>query len=241
LPGIDVNAELGEAVWARADKEGVLRVLQRARLDQMVLSSRRALAGDLVAGNAEVRGLVDEQAALYGWVVVNPTDLETSGQELRRHAGAAKIVGLRLDTRAMPGVLESEAAAELINGYRRYSKPALVTVCSARDVVALEQLARQVPTVKFIAAGAGGDAWQACASMAKRVVNVLLEPFSGGCQRGKLEGMVATVAAHRILFATGIPDQNPGAALGLLADAQITEGEKQSILTANARRLFGME
>src|SRR5437868_2032491 len=121
MPGTDVNAEFGEAAWSRADRDGLLHVLRRARLDQLFLSSRRALAGDLTAGNAEVRGLVDEQEARYGWVVVNPADLETSGQELRRHAGAAKIVGLRLDTRAMPEALEGEAAAELINGFRRYS------------------------------------------------------------------------------------------------------------------------
>src|SRR5689334_20520068 len=98
MPGIDSNAELGEAIWSRADRDGVLRAIQRARLEKVILSSRRALAGDLVTGNAEVRGLVDEQAALHGWLVVNTADLATSAEELRRHAGAAKIVGLRLDT-----------------------------------------------------------------------------------------------------------------------------------------------
>src|SRR5204863_2609257 len=107
-------------------------------------------------------------------------------------------------------------------------------------VEGLEELARQIPTLKFIAAGAGGEAWQACGAMAKRCVNVLVEPFSGGCHRGKVEALVAQLGAHRILFATGFPNQNPGAALGLLSDAQLSDGEKQNIFQRNAARLFDL-
>ena len=92
----------------------------------------------------------------------------------------------------------------------------------------------------FVAGGAGGDFWQECGAMAKRQTNVMLEPFTGGCHRGKLEALVGVLGAHRIFFATGYPNANPGAALGLLADARISDGEKQGIFQRNAVRLFNL-
>jgi predicted TIM-barrel fold metal-dependent hydrolase len=241
MPGIDICAVLGEGVWARADLEGALRTMQRARLDRMALASGRALAGDVISGNAELKAALDGQPALAGWVTVNPVDAEISAQELRRYAGSSNFLGVRLDARVSRSQLRSDAVREIVNGYRRYSKPVLVTVRDEREVMELEQLAREVTTLKFIAGGAGGDAWMACGAMAKRAVNVLLEPFTGGCHRGKIEALAAAIGSHRILFATGYPDQNPGAALGLLADAALSDGEKQAILSGNARRLFGFE
>jgi predicted TIM-barrel fold metal-dependent hydrolase len=48
------------------------------------------------------------------------------------------------------------------------------------------------------------------------------------------------LGAHRVLFASGFPGQNPGAALGLLLDSRLSENEKQAILTTSAVRLFGL-
>ncbi len=240
MPGIDVSAELGQGDWTLADRDGALRNLQRARLDGMVLASRRALSGDLEAGNAELKAALEGQESLYGWVSVNPADLEGSNGELRQHLNARNMLGMRLDARASGHGLYSDAALELCNGYRRYSKPALVIVRNEEDVFGLERLAREVATVKFIAGGAGGDAWQACGHVAKRLVNIMVEPFTSGCHSGKVDALVGLLGAHRVLFGTGYPDQNPGAALGLLGDAAISEGEKQQILKSNATRLFGL-
>jgi predicted TIM-barrel fold metal-dependent hydrolase len=75
---------------------------------------------------------------------------------------------------------------------------------------------------------------------AKRAVNVYLEPFSGGTHRGKLETILATIGPNRVLFGSGFPDRNPGAALGLLIDSKLSDQEKQAVLTTNAVRLFGL-
>jgi predicted TIM-barrel fold metal-dependent hydrolase len=75
---------------------------------------------------------------------------------------------------------------------------------------------------------------------AKRTVNIFPEPFSGGAHRGKVEAMVNLLGPHRILFASAYPEYNPGAALGALLDAKITDGEKQAVLAGNANRMFGL-
>src|SRR5262249_26240562 len=163
MPGIDINAELGHAPWAAANRDGVLRALQRARLDRMLLSSRRALAGDVQAGDAELREALGGQAALSGWITANPVDTDLTMQELRR-APAANIVGLRIRPHAFGLPLHAEPVGEIANAFRRYGKPAMITVETEQDVREFEELARLVPTVKFIAAGAGGDDWLPCRS-----------------------------------------------------------------------------
>lgn len=241
MPGIDVSAEVGRGWWSQADADGVARNVQRARLDGMILASRRALAGDIVTGNSELeQALAWQTVPLYGWICVTPADVDTSVEQIRKYASAKHMVGVRLDTTSAGQPLHSDASLEILNSFRRFGKPALVTVRNELDVAGLEALAKQVTSIKFIAGGAGGQAWQACAAVAKRTVNVMLEPFTSGCESGKVEAMAKILGAHRLLFATGYPDQNPGAALGLLADAKLTEGEKQAILNSNAVRLFGL-
>lgn len=241
MPGVDVNAEIGRSRWTQADRDGVLRAMQRARLDRVLLASRRALLGDVSGGNAELKAAVEGQDALQGWVTVNPVDVEGSTQEMRRYGALSSFAGLRMDPGILGLSLATDATGEILNNYRRYTKPALVLVRNEQDVRGLEQLARLVPTVKIIAGGSGGDHWQECGGVAKRCVNVMLEPFSGGSHRGKLEWLVGLLGSHRILFGTGYPNQNPGASLGLLADAQLSDNEKQAILVGSARRLFGWE
>src|SRR5438128_1772539 len=112
MPGIDVNAEIGQAAWTRADRDGVLRTVQRARLDRIGLTSRRALAGDAEGGNAELKAALEGQPLLCGWVTASPADVEASTEQMRKYAGAANILGLRLDTRALGQSLYSDSTAE---------------------------------------------------------------------------------------------------------------------------------
>ena len=116
MPGFDISAQLGEAAWTRADRDGVLRALQRARLDRVALTSRRALAGEVTAGNTELKAALEGQANLAGWVVASPVDVELSTQELSRHAGAPNILGLHIDPRAFGVPLHAESITDIVNG-----------------------------------------------------------------------------------------------------------------------------
>src|SRR5438105_13031109 len=100
MPGIDVCAELGEGGWTRADRDGVLRALQRARFSAMILASRRGLAGDLAGGNAELKAAIYGNDSLYGWFAVSPVDLVASIPDRRKHAVAPTTLCLPLDPAA---------------------------------------------------------------------------------------------------------------------------------------------
>jgi predicted TIM-barrel fold metal-dependent hydrolase len=92
----------------------------------------------------------------------------------------------------------------------------------------------------LFAALAGGDAGSACLALAERQLNLLLEPFTGGAERDKLEEGVERIGAHRILFGTNFPVLNPGVALGMVADSRLSEADKNLILGGNAAKLFGL-
>lgn len=240
MPGIDLHTRLGAADWIATDAAKLHRALQRARFDAMGVVSLRALAGDLATGNAEVKAVVDAVPQMRGWVVVNPAHPLRSAEELRKYVGSAKWLGATLHAGVAGESVSSASAQEIVNAYRRYGKPLLVDVHNVEAIEQLEELATEFNQMKFVAAGAGGDDWQECALLAKRVVNIYLEPFSGGAHRGKLEAIVEVVGPNRIVFASGFPQQNPGSALGLLVDAKLSDAEKQGILTTNAMRLFGL-
>ena len=54
MPGVDILTQLGAARWTTTDATKLQYAAQRARFDLVGVASRRALAGDLTAGNAEV-------------------------------------------------------------------------------------------------------------------------------------------------------------------------------------------
>lgn len=240
MPGIDIQTYLGAAEWITTDAEKLQAALQRARFDLMGVVSRRAMAGDLTGGNAEVKALVEAAPQMRGWVVLNPSYPERSAEELRRYVASPRWLGAALYPDECGEHLTSGASREIINAYRRYTKPLMVRVRNEAAVRELEEMAREFNQMKFIAAGAGGDQWQDCVLAARRTVNIFLEPFSGGAHRGKLEAILEALGAHRVMFASNYPELNPGAALGLLMDSKIGDTDKQAILTLSAMRLFGL-
>jgi predicted TIM-barrel fold metal-dependent hydrolase len=240
MPGVDILMELGASDWTSTDATKLQHAQQRARFDAVGVASRRALTGDLAGGNAELKITLDTCPQLRGWAVINPLYPERSSEEMRRYLSSPKWLGAMLHPEFCGESLASAATHEVINAYRRYTKPLLVHVGNEESARQLEDLAKEFSSLKIIAAGAGHEDWQACMWAAKRAVNIYLEPFSGGAHRGKLETIFATLGPNRVLFASGFPLHNPGAALGLLMDAKITDTEKQAVLNTNPVRLFNL-
>jgi predicted TIM-barrel fold metal-dependent hydrolase len=240
MPVIDVHGHLGTGPWLTADREALLRAMQRARVDTTVVSSHLAVTSNFAEGNFKLKTALEGVPQLLGYVVVNPAYVEQSVAEMKRYLIAPNFVGVKLHPDASGQPLDSAPTREVMNAFRRYSKPVLVHVWGSAQVRALEALAAEAPTVKMIIAHAGGEAFAECLALATRQLNLVLEPFTGGAELGKVEEAVAKIGAHRVVFGTNFPRLNPGVALGMLADAQISEAEKNQILGGNAAKLFGI-
>ena len=237
MPGIDINAYLGATLWTNADASALAHARERARFDKIFVSSLLAVAADLEAGNAAVKALVDGDEHVRGWVTVNPGLPELSGEQMKKYLGSAKFAGVRIATSQ---TLDGEPTRDLLNALRRYSKPILMHVQNGQQVRELANVAPDFNTLKFIAGGAGGEDWQDCMLVARRITNIFLEPFTGGAQAGKLAAILQVLKPHRVLMGTGYPNQNPGVALGLLGDAAISDADKQTILTRSPERVFDL-
>jgi len=238
MPVIDIHSHLGTGPWLTADPDALLRAIQRARIDTAIVSSHLAITSNFAEGNFKLKAALDASPSLYGYVVVNPVYVEQSIAEMRRHLSSPRFVGVKLHPDASGQPLDSAATREVVNAFRRYSKPLLVHVWGSAQVRALEALSAEAPTLKMIVAHAGGDAFAECLALATRQLNLLLEPFTGGADQGKVEEAVAKIGAHRIVFGTNFPTLNPGVALGMLADAPISESDRAQILGGNAAKLF---
>ena len=240
MPGVDLLAQLGAADWINVTPQQLVHAAQRARFDLFGAASRRALAGDLTAGNAEVKALLDQAPQARGWVVVNTNYPDRSAEELKRHVSGSRWLGALLSQGPAGERLASQATRDVLQAYRRFTKPVLVSVPNAAAAHDLQELATEFSSVKFVAWGCGGDEWQDAVLAARQCVNIFLEPCSGGPHRGKIEAIFAALGPNRVLFASNYPDQNPGAALGLLLEAKISDTERQAMLAGNAVRLFSL-
>ncbi len=238
MPVIDIYGHLGTWPWLNADPDALLRAMQRARIDMTIVSSRLAVTSNFVEGNFKLKAGIDGVPQLLGYVVVNPAYVEQSITEMRRYLNAPNFVGAKLHPDASGQPLDSAATLELVNAYRRYSKPLVVHVRGSAQVRALATLAAAAPNLKIVVAHAGGTAFAECLALATRQLNLLLEPFTGGSERGKIEEAVEKIGAHRLLFGTDYPTLNPGVALGMLADAGISDSDRSLILGGNAAKLF---
>lgn len=240
MPGIDTFALLGAGPWLTTDAASLKHACQRARFDAMAVVSAQAISGDCAAGNAQVKALLDAEPRMYGWVVITPSHVDESIEEMRRYLTGQRWLGALLVLPSSRDSLLSSTSRELINAYRRYARPMLLRIPDDVAVRELETIASEFPTIKFVAGGAGGASWASCMVAARQRPNIFLEPFSGEPHRGKLERILQVLGPHRLIFASNFPRQNPGAAIGLLSEAQITDAEKQSILATSAARLFNL-
>src|SRR5215212_9615750 len=128
MPVVDVHGHLGTGPWLTADRDALLRAMQRGRIDTTVVSSHLAVTSNFAEGNFKLKSALDGAPQLLGYVVVNPAYVDQSIAEMRRYLSAPNFVGVKLHPDASGQPLDSSATREVVNAFRRYSKPLLVHV-----------------------------------------------------------------------------------------------------------------
>src|SRR5205807_138858 len=120
-------------------------------------------------------------------------------------------------------------ADEIINAYRRYSKPLFLFTPNGECVQAALDIAKSYPMLKVVFLGMGGADWRIGIAAAHAATNVLLET-SGSLDRAKLPAAVEAIGSHRILFGSGTPRVDAAAAAGLIEDSDLSDDARQKIL-----------
>ncbi len=202
--------------------------------------SAHARTVDLVSGNRILRAMVNQGPGLYGCITTNPNRTEASITIMRELMASRRMVAMVIVPPRPGDPITRMVADEILNAYRRYSKPLMLYTPNEASVLAALDIAKSFPMLRVVFLGMGGDDWRAAIAAAHSATNVYLET-SGPPDRAKLPAAFSVLGVHRVLFGSGCPHVDPAAALGLVHDAPLSDEAKRRVLYDNATRLLGLD
>ncbi len=218
----------------------VTAAMEERAVDEAVLMSNHARYVDPLAGNRILRKVVEHSPKLHGCVITHVNRVDSSVSAMREQMGMRKFVAMAIAPSRRDEPVTKIVADEIINAYRRYSKPLFLYTPNAAYVQAALEIARGYPALKVVFLGMGGADWRTAIVAAHTSTNVMLET-SGALDRAKLPAAVEAIGAHRILFGSGTPRVDAAAAAGLIEDSALSDDARRKILIDNARRLFRLD
>lgn len=248
---IDVHCGFGATPVAPTwgDPAAVRDALLARGIRTVFLSSDLASRYDPAAGNelvaqaiAQITGANSGGLDARGWMVLHPDRLADANTQMRRLLGGDRFVGAALYADPLSGVpVTLRSAQEVVSSYRRYSRPLLIETPTAEAMYEAARIAQDVGgTVKVIASGMGGEEWREAVDLATKPLNLFLD-IAGSLSPEKIEYAIAALGGTRkLLFASGAPDTDPAAVLGLLDELNLDSEDRERILSGNALRLFSL-
>ena len=214
------------------------------------VASRLARHFDPPEGNAQIAplapngyGTPGSATLLRGWLVVQPDRPAEAAAQMRRHLyHSESFIGLALYPDAVSGrPITLRQTQDLLNAYRRFAKPLLIQAPTGEAMRHVGEIAREYSNMRVIASGMGGDDWREAADVAVKPLNLYLDISGALCSEKIIYAIEHLHGARKLLFASGAPDTDPAAVLGMLDDLDISPDDRARILSNNAQRLFQLQ
>ncbi|WP_330277474.1 amidohydrolase family protein [Lentzea sp. NBC_00516] len=238
---IDVHAHAGP--WFFATDVGAaelnLTLMDRYGIDRQIVSASEAVTYDMVAGNRWMAEVLEAHPRLLGYVVINPNDLEAGARELEKYLPAGRFVGVKVHTTYPGQTLLSQAIQDTMALAAQAGLPVLVHTWD-ESVLGLVDVLERHPDLRVIAGHMGGPAWRTAVEAATRSDRLYLEPCCSITDRGRYRYALDRVPLEQMLFGTDSTLVDPAIALGVVADADLTDDEQDHVMWRNAARLFGI-
>jgi len=196
----------------------------------VISSSVLGLNYDLVRGNQETEALVRKDGRVYGYVVVDPTQIEVSLAELKKYSGNRKFVGIKTIQDYYPVGLDDERYATILEWANKRQLPILA------HRLGLAAAAKKFPKVIFIAAHCDRERSEEFVDLP----NVILDVSGSYAYRAEtyLAGLVRAVGSERVIFASDGPLISPAWTIGKILDSCFTKEVAENIYWRNAARIF---
>ena len=249
---IDVHCYYGKWPFPIPDMsiDDILRMMQMVNIKKSILMSARSIQYDFVAGNAELAECIRHYDNLYGYVYINMHYPELSIAEVDKYLGSDKFVGVKYNGEYSRAPASAPANRFIFDHIEKeYQKPILIhswglpehgnTVAYSLPSRLLE-LAEQHPGLKIIMGHMGGPEWASAIEAARQADNLYLDTCASYADSDKVATAVRALGADRILFGSGVSENNPFMQKAVVLEADITVAEKEQILYANACRVFGI-
>jgi len=239
---IDAHAYLGR--WptpvAALDADELELLMKQFGITRCCVASSAAVMGDLAAGNRAVAEAIEGRPALLGYCVINPNFLDLSTEEATRCLRQPNFVGVKIHAAYDRQPFDSLATRELLKRLMRYDRPILLEPETIEDLEAVQRVAAEYPTEKFVIVGMMRDAWQEAVQLAAGRTNVVFLCGGAHAERDAVKHASEAIGPHRVIFGSGAPLAHPVYALGMVRDADLSAGLKDRILQGAACRLFGI-
>lgn len=249
---IDVHCGWGALGAASTwnDIKTVQREMGSRGVSTVFLSSLLARRYDLTTGNdALATALTDLPADppegtpdLRGWLAIHPARTTDAVAQMRRYLYSPQFVGAAVYADPLTGhPVALNEALELFNAYRRFGKPLMIEAHSAAAVAEVLRITEALgANVKIIVSGMGGEEWREAIDMTSRAPHLFFD-ISGALITDKVEYAIRALhGTRKLLFASGAPQTDPAAVLGMLADLDLPDEDRDRILRTNAIRLFNL-
>lgn len=242
---IDVHCGFGATIAAPdwGDAAGLRGALRERGITTAFVASDLARHFDPLQGNAQAAQTLRGSRDLRPWLVLAPDRPGDANAQMRRYLYQGDLfIGVALYPDPETGrPVTLRQAADLLNAYRRFAKPLLIATPNAEAMLHVVEIAREMGTTRVIASGMGGDEWREAIEIAAKPLNLYLD-ISGALNAEKILYAIQHLhGARKLLFASGAPQTDPAAMLGLLDDLDLPAEDRARILSNNAQRLFNLE
>ncbi|MEN8202253.1 MAG: amidohydrolase family protein [Bacteroidota bacterium] len=250
MKSIDVHCYYGKwgfPIWDMSIKD-IQEYMHACEIEASIMMSALSISYDFVAGNAEIAELVDSNPNLYGYVYVNMHYPEESVKEVKKYLGSDKFLGIKYNGEYSQSPVSADSndiIFELVE--KEYGKPLLLHTWGVPEhgnAMAYSlpsqalKLARKFPKMDIVMGHMGGPSWMSAIEAAMQEENLFLDTCSSYVDRDKVRVAVDMLGADRIMFGSGMTENNPFGQKRVIMDAEISESDKKKILYENACSVF---
>jgi predicted TIM-barrel fold metal-dependent hydrolase len=243
---IDVYCSWGPTPFAPKwnDEAYVQKILTERGIVEAFMASNLARRFEPKAGNDRMAERVLEETIpceLRGWLVIHPSQVETSLEQMREYLHNPQFVGALLVydyVNDRPNTWED--SREILSAFRRYGKVLLIEVPHIEAVRYALDIVQNMQGVRVLFSGMGGKDWKQMVDLCAKSTNVFMD-IAGALEPEKIEYAIKVMdSARKIMFASYAPMVDPAAMIGVVEDAKISQADKDRIYHSTARRVFGL-
>lgn len=249
---IDAHAHLSDTEYGNT--EMYLKVIKEAGIDQGVavpgamLDVRkmteyitgRAKPDNPVPDNEYVEKAIKANQNIQGFICINPHDKDVNKQMEKGKKQGFK--GLKLSPLSHQFSFASKGITSLADLCGDYGFPVYshVVYSPGASTAKFIQLAKQFPKTNFIIGHMGfGPADQEALEAAKNLSNFYLETSTGNFLH--IQETVKKIGSSKVIFGSEYPLSHPGIELEKILKLQITDREREEILSQNIKHLLQMK
>ncbi|NUT24296.1 MAG: amidohydrolase [Hamadaea sp.] len=212
---IDVHGHWGPWFFTMevGSVETNLAVMDRYGIDMAIVSATEAVCYDAPAGNRALADALPSSGRLYGYVTVNPRQLDAASRDLARYFGDGRFVGAKLHTDYTESPITSPQTQDALTMLAELDCPVLVHTWG-RTVLDLAQSCVDRPRLRAIAGHMGADGYPYAIEAAQSCDRLYLEPSWSQAPAGRISSVLAAVDDRQLLFGTDSTLIDPASALG---------------------------